>query len=299
MRERLAQPTVGWESRTASLAVHPASLEIEDPTEPARTLDSLLIAPVRGDLTGITTLIVSPSGPLRYVPFAALYDGREFLLDRFEVVVLTRAGTLESPAALDAAAPLLAFGNPDGTLPGAEEEVRALAAMWTPAPVVDRFGATATKALLREEVKGCRVLHLATHGALLAENPEGSYLVLGGDGPAARLTLRDILLLPLNDVDLAVLSACETAVGDRGEGSEVTGIAYTFEQRGTGSVVATLWKVNDRSTADLMTAFYGNLRAGGMTRARALREAQLALRRNPEYTHPYFWAPFLLIGNWR
>jgi CHAT domain-containing protein len=279
--------------------VDPGLLEVEDPTEPARMLDSLLIAPVRGDLTGITTLIVSPSGPLRYVPFAALYDGKEYLLDRYEVTVLTRAGTLEAPAALDAAAPLLAFGNPDGSLSGAEREVRALAAMWTPAPVVDRYGAAATKTMLREAVKGCRVLHLATHGALLAENPEGSYLVLGGEGPAARLTLRDILLLPLDDVDLAVLSACETAVGDRGEGTEVTGLAYTFEQRGTGSVVASLWKVNDRSTAELMTTFYRNLRTAGTTKAAALREAQLALRRNPASAHPYFWAPFILIGNWR
>jgi CHAT domain-containing protein len=300
MREGLEHPDGDWETeRTARLAGRPMPTEKIDPSVPARELYSLLIEPLAGDLVGVETLIVSPSGRLRYIPFAALYDGEQYLLDRFEVSVLTQAGTLTSRRSVPTDASLLAFGNPDSTLAGAEDEVNDLEEIWAPAPMTAVYGANATKERLRLEAGTHNILHLATHGVLLNDRPEASYLVLAGDDETSRLTFRDIVLLDLFDVDLTVLSACETAVGDHGEGKEIAGLAYNFEQTGSAAVIASLWRVNDTSTSQLMTELYGNLRRGETTKARALREAQLVLRHSDDYSHPYYWAPFILIGNWR
>ena len=300
MRAGLEHPDGDWETaRAARLAGRPMPEATVDPSVPARKLHALLIAPLAGDLVGVETLIVSPSGRLRYIPFAALYDGERYLLDRYEVSVLTQAGTLTSrrPVAPDAS--LLAFGNPDGTLAGAEAEVADLEEIWSPAPVDAFYGADATKDRLRLEAGGHDILHLATHGVLLNDRPEASYLVLAGDDPADRLTFRDIVLLDLYETDLTVLSACETAVGDHGEGKEIAGLAYNFEQTGAAAVIASLWMVNDAGTSQLMTGLYRNLRGGETSKAGALRAAQLALRNSDDYAHPYYWAPFILIGNWR
>jgi len=300
MREGLEHPDGDWENeRTARLAGRPMPEQKIDPSVPARELYSVLIEPLAGDLVGVETLIVSPSGRLRYIPFGALYDGERYLLDRFEVSVLTQAGTLTSRRSVPTDATLLAFGNPDSTLAGAEAEVSNLEKIWAPARVTAVYGDQATKERLRREAGSHNILHLATHGVLLNDHPEASYLVLAGNDESAHLTFRDIVLLDLYDVDLTVLSACETAVGDHGEGKEIAGLAYNFEQTGAAAVIASLWRVNDTSTSGLMTRLYRNLRQGDTTKTAALREAQLALRHSEDYAHPYYWAPFILIGNWR
>jgi CHAT domain-containing protein/tetratricopeptide (TPR) repeat protein len=300
MREGLEHPDGDWETeRTARLAGRPVPEQNIDPSVPARELYGLLIEPLAGDLVGVETLIVSPSGRLRYIPFGALYDGERYLLERFEVSVLTQAGTLTSRRSVPTDAALLAFGNPDSTLAGAEAEVSDLEKIWAPAHVTAVYGEHATKERLRSEAGSHNILHLATHGVLLNEHPEASYLVLAGTDESAHLTFRDIVLLDLYDVDLTVLSACETAVGDHGEGKEIAGLAYNFEQTGAAAVIASLWRVNDTSTSGLMTRLYRNLRQGETTKSAALREAQLTLRHSEDYAHPYYWAPFILIGNWR
>jgi UMF1 family MFS transporter len=98
---------------------------------------------------------------------------------------------------------------------------------------------------------------------------------------------------------LAVLSACETAVGDHGDGREIAGLAYQLEVRGAASVMASLWSVDDASTSRMMVRLYGDLGRKDTTRAEALRQAQLALLADPDTAHPYYWAPFVLIGDWR
>ncbi len=298
MRVRLETPAVPWEATrgTVALTANPGGL---DPAASAQALYELLIAPVAADLDGVETLIVSPSGRLRYIPFAALYDGEQYLVDRYRVVMLTQAGALADHEAIPRRAPLLALGNPDGSLPGAEAEVDALQQAWSRKAVSTYVGGEATKAVLRQQVADHQILHLATHGVLRHDNPEASYLLLAGEGPAAQLSFREIPLLPLSDVHLVVLSACHTAMGDRGEGTEIAGLAYQFEMRGADSVVASLWAVSDASTTELMLAFYEQLEQGNGTKADALRAAQLALRTSEQHGHPYYWAPFVLIGDWR
>ncbi|MBU1074437.1 tetratricopeptide repeat protein, partial [bacterium] len=176
MRAGLEHPDDDWETaRTARLAGMPAPpAERIDPSIPARELHALLIDPLAGDLIGVETLIVSPSGRLRYIPFAALYDGERYLLERYRLCVLTQAGTLTSRRPVPTDAALLAFGNPDSTLAGAELEVNELEEIWQPAPVTAVYGEDATKARLRDEVGTHNILHLATHGVLLNDRPEAS-----------------------------------------------------------------------------------------------------------------------------
>ncbi|MBD1903800.1 CHAT domain-containing protein [Trichocoleus sp. DQ-A3] len=180
---------------------------------------------------------------------------------------------------------------------------------------------------LRDNLAGNKVLHIATHGKFESGRPEDSFLLLGtGD----RFSVEQIQKLQnyMADIHLVVLSACETALGGPDHnGIEMSGISYYFLSNGAKAVMASLWLVNDGSTSLLMQQFYKNLAAGTMTKAEALQQAQLSLlqgkvtakdtpqrsdayvtldpalgaqlprSRTPDFSHPYYWAPFILIGN--
>jgi CHAT domain-containing protein len=151
--------------------------------------------------------------------------------------------------------------------------------------------------------------------------PENSFILFGnGD----RATLRDIQNWTLNNVDMVILSACETGLGLKlGDGVEILGLGYQFQNRGVKTTIASLWQVNDESTQILMSTLYDQIKQGKISKAEALRQAQLALMQNKgsgngqtkgnisvqpkageslssqtiDYNHPYYWAPFILIGN--
>jgi CHAT domain-containing protein len=166
------------------------------------------------------------------------------------------------------------------------------------------------------------VVHLATHAAFVVGTPDDSFILFGnGD----RITLRDIQNWSLKNVDLVVLSACETGLGGKlGNGEEILGLGYQMQRAGARAAIASLWTVDDGGTQALMNAFYGALENSNTTKAEALRQAQIALITGddtalgkqrgivevrqrlresllPEVTnrlnHPYYWAPFILIGN--
>lgn len=185
---------------------------------------------------------------------------------------------------------------------------------------------------LRDHLVGHQLLHIATHGKFVPGNPDASYLLLGTSKELAIPTIAT--LQDLRQVHLVVLSACETALGGPGQdGTEISGISYYFLNAGAKAVMASLWQVNDESTSQLMQNFYGNLAKGSstapITKASALQQAQLFLLRGdvpraesadsrasleirprqasqtaltnssaPSFAHPYYWAPFILIGNW-
>ncbi len=307
MRESLSRPASSWQlERAARLAGRPRLGPARDPAGPAGELHALLIAPLLGDLQGVEQLIVSPSGRLRYIPFPALHDGESYLLERFTISTMTQAGAMGRHETLSPDPPLLAFGNPDASLIGAEREVQGLAQLWNPIPVTTVFGDSATAERLETELddidRDFRILHLASHGKLSTERPEESFILLGGKGAETKLGILDIVTLSLTDIELAVLSACETGLGDEGlgagDGREITSLAHTFEETGTAAVIASLWSVNDQSTKQLMLDLYSALREPPVTRAGALRKAQLAMLRGEEFAHPYYWAPFILIGDW-
>lgn len=247
---------------------------------------------------GAPILTVVPHGPLHYLPFAALYDGRTVLAERVAVRTLPSASVLRYLRARGVAGnrALLALGNPDVgdpalDLPGAEAETLAIAERWPSARRLLR--ANASETVFKQNGASFGYLHLASHGEFDASAPLTSGLLLAPDGENdGRLTVSEIYDLTL-DAELITLSACETALGDIAGGDEVIGLTRGFLYAGARSVVASLWQVSDNATAELMERFYDNLKRMG--RAEALRQAQLATKR--DYGHPYYWAAFQLSGN--
>jgi len=159
----------------------------------------------------------------------------------------------------------------------------------------EAFNQQSLRSGLRE---GFEVVHIASHFQFRPGNEQDSFLLLG-DG--SRLDLAQLKRMPsvFAGVDLLALSCCNTAMGDAGSsGTEVEGFGVLAQRQGAKAVLATLWPVADESTRQLMQAFYGT-RAPGTTKGEAMRSAQLALLRGERYAHPYFWAPFILIGNWK
>lgn len=252
-------------------------------------LHALLLAPLEARL-GSRRLVVVPHRALHYVPFHALYDGERYLIERREVCTVPSASVLRSclrqPPRPRRRALLL--GVADSRAPRVRDEVLALAGLF-PEPVT-LLGADARGSELRRHAPEADVLHLACHGSFRPDNPLFSALHLA-DGV---FTTRDAYALDLR-CDLVVLSACETGVSTIAPGDELIGLARGFFAAGAPALLVSLWKVDDASTAELMTHFYTRLRAGD-TPARALRAAQCALM--DTYPHPFFWASFVLMGRW-
>jgi CHAT domain-containing protein len=154
---------------------------------------------------------------------------------------------------------------------------------------------TLTKTNLRQTLAGgsYSLAHLATYGRF-GSDPRQTFIVTASGTAIDLDSLRSILKQHLSEIDLLVLSACETATGDR---RAALGLAGTAIRSGAGSTLASMWSVDDRATAKLMQNFYGSLtQPDGVSKAHALRVAQRATRQ--QYSHPYYWAPFVLVGNW-
>lgn len=270
-----------------------------DSSADGQSLYQALIAPLEADIQGKEVLAFVPTRILNYLPFQALSKDGKFLVERFQVATILKDSDLDSltqpPSTL--AGPLFAFGNPDGSLPAAAEEARKVGGLFGQGQVF--VETQATKARLSEVQEQVQMLHLATHGVLNSRSPENSYLILAGDN----LSLSEIYGLNLKQAALITLSACETSVGEFNPGSEVSSLAGAFTIAGAQSphsptVLASLWKVEDRATSLLMTEFYSQLKAG-VAKGEALRRAQLKLLGDPQTRDPYFWAPFIMIGDWR
>jgi CHAT domain-containing protein len=166
------------------------------------------------------------------------------------------------------------------------------------------LGAEATEERAKAIGKDVRYLHFATHGLLDEQSPLSSALALTPPGDAAEgrdnglLQAWEIFERVRLDADLVVLSACQTGLGKEMGGEGLVGLTRAFQYAGARSVLASLWSVADTSTADLMTKFYSFLRHG-RSKDDALRRAQVALIKSAEYSDPFYWAPFVLTGDWR
>ncbi len=268
--------------------------------EVSRKLSALLLEPVAPELATHRNLVLIPNDMLLYLPIHALTladrDGSvRFLVETHVVSYVTQLELVDllTPSMPETNVPLLAVGNPDGSLPAAGREVRDLARLRSGATALE--GAQATKERFVSLAAQFPDVHLATHGVLDAERPERSYLLLAGaDEASQRLSVAEIASLSLGRNGLAVLSACETALGEQVPGAALTTLAAAFSQAGAQSVVASLWKVNDETTRHFMVAFHRSLATSG--RAAALQQAQLTILRQQVTAHPFYWAPFILIG---
>jgi CHAT domain-containing protein len=260
-------------------------------------LYNMVFAPIEAAIEG-DRLVVIPHGALHYVPFHALHDGAGYLIDRFEISYAPSASVFKLCRKRHAAGQdlrseglddglLVALGVGESGTPNIEREIGALAALFPDS--VALTGNHATLENLFELAPRARYLHLASHGYFRRDNPMFSFLKLAG----ANLHFYSLLDLKLK-ADLVTLSACHTGVNRVFPGDELHGLVRGFLYAGSPSVVASLWAVSDLSTAELMSEMYSALRAGATKRS-ALRRAQLRVKE--AYGHPYYWAPFVLMGN--
>ena len=299
----------------------------KDPRAQAQRLFRQLLGPVLPELGRARTLTLSLGGVLRYLPFAMLHDGRRWLVERLPLQVAGSAGAGHA-AAMAPVAPrpksvaLLGQSQASGDLPALPFVARELQAVGAigkagsfPSHVYLDAGFTA--ASLERALQDNSMVHIASHFVLRPGRDDGSYLVLGS---GQQLSLAELAQPRFRFVglDLLTLSACETAVpaGIDASGRELAGLAWLARERGARYVLASLWRVSDRSTATLMADFYRAL-GGGAGKPEALRLAQLRqVRRTappgqrrtrglkaidgpalaPSHGHPYYWAGFTLLG---
>lgn len=303
-------PAADLERQVGRLARSLRAEMTQDPEWTETMCDKLgawFLAPIADELAEADTVVISASGALRQLPFALLRHEGRYLIEHAAVASVTHIGSLQ---AKDALAPryqvrgdqLGLIGNPDGTLPGAEEEVGAIASRFPGAKVLvgeESVGQLKSLAAART------TLHLATHGIIDPQTPTQSYLVMGPDGE--RLSYRMIpgLAPDLGQVRLVVLSACESGLPVRARGADeqglvisINGLAAQFRRAGVETLVASLWRVDDQGTRALMTAFYDEL-GSGKDIAASMRAAQLALLADPATAHPWYWAGFSVVGDWR
>lgn len=263
----------------------------------AQALYGKLVAPILDRLDRSRITFVA-HGVLHYVPLAALHSGSDYLLDKFAVRLLPSASVMHylRTDELQYAGGALALGNPDLGDPRldlafAQEEAQAIAKMVPQSRAFLRKEANETA--VRKYGQGFRYLHFATHGEFKADDPLASALILAKDDASDGLLTVGKLYSMRFDTDLVTLSACETGLGKIASGDDVVGLTRGFLYAGAATIVSSLWKVDDKATSDLMRAFYANL--GQTGKLDALRRAQLELK--TKYPHPYYWAPFQLVGN--
>lgn len=255
--------------------------------EHLRQLYEEVLAPVRAHLPA-RHLIIVPHGVLHYLPFHALVDETGYLIDSFTISYAPSATIFahcqEKPAHVSGGS--LVLGIPDARAPLILEEVRAVAKTLPQAELV--LGAAANEQILREKGRQSRIIHIATHGRFRQDNPMFSGIRLGD----AYLNLYDLYQLKL-DAELVTLSGCATGMNVVTPGDELLGLVRGLLHAGAHSLLLTLWDVHDQSTADFMARFY-RLCQDGLSKASALQGAMIELRER--HPHPYYWAPFTLIG---
>jgi CHAT domain-containing protein len=246
-----------------------------------------LIAPLRQYCQG-KRLIIVPHGPLHFLPFHALRTGEEYLCDSFTISYAPSASVFfacqEKPASVNTSS--LVFGIADKRAPQILEEAQSVAALLPQSTL--RVGNEATSSVLREKGPQTGLLHIATHGVYRQDNPMFSGIRLG-DG---YLNLFDLYQMRLNS-NLVALSGCATGMNFVAAGDELLGLQRGLFYAGASTLLLSLWDVHDQSTSKFMQLFYREyLRTGEM--ASALQHAMQQLRQ--QNAHPYFWAPFVLVG---
>jgi CHAT domain-containing protein len=276
----------------------------------AQALYRLLLSPVEKDLeqAGAKNIMLSLDGSLRYLPFAALHDGKQHLVQRWNMPMYS---SVTKNKLRDAVTPqwqaaglglTRAVGN-FSALPAVKAEMSSIVKTGVtgvlPGEVYldEAFNAARFKDVSRRKFQ---LLHVASHFQFSPGTEINSFLLLG-DGQ--QLSLGDIRTqnYRFDNVDLLTLSACDTGLGGGrdAQGREIEGFGVIAQQQGAKAVLATLWPVADQSTATLMADMYKQRQDKSLTKIEALRQAQISLLSQPKYAHPFYWAPFILMGNWK
>jgi CHAT domain-containing protein/tetratricopeptide (TPR) repeat protein len=308
----------------------------KDPLPQAKQLYDYLIKPIEKDIEAAEAkiLLVYLDGTLRYLPLAALHDGRQYVAERYGVVIYTAAMKDRLVPGPSKPWQVAGLGVSEGfagfePLPAVEEELDGIVrealddsiGVLPGVRFVNReFSKDRLSSVLHE--KKYPVVHVASHFHLSPGTVENSFLLLGGGEQLKVQELRSVKF-PLTQVDLLTLSACQTGFGSTSvkDGHEVESFGALAQEQGAKAVIATLWNVADRSTGELMQLFYSLRETKKLSKAEALRQAQQMFinadaraltDRQPHsrvlvshkgtinpYSHPYYWAPFILMGNWQ
>jgi CHAT domain-containing protein/uncharacterized protein HemY len=297
-----------------------------------------LLQPAEPYLTKKSKLIIIPDGILNYLPFEVLltdnkgigpgnlYSALPFLVKKYPVSYVQSASVLKSLISEKSVAKisepdnkkLVAFGDPvyksenDTSRSSAgnyqrlefsAKEIENIASLFKKgnADIYLRNDATEENVKREGELKKFNYVHFATHGFIDENKPDFSSLVLTQDNNSKEdgfLQATEIFNLNLN-ADLVVLSACQTGLGKLIRGEGMVGLTRAFMYAGTPTVLVSLWSVSDVSTATLMGEFYKNLVKEKLSKTDALRKAQLFMLRDEKFAHPFYWAPFVIFGDWR
>ena len=262
-----------------------------------------LIRPLEQELEAsqIKTLVFVSDGILRNLPPATLHDGEQYLIEKYSVAIAPSLQLTELQTTNKVSKEVLLAGLSQprqgfDSLPGVRREIEQIEPLFTSDVLLNdsftelNFNRSTTQTPFR-------VVHLATHGQFSSKAEET--FVLTWDN---RINIAELSSLlrgdskQLRPIELLVLSACETATGDTNATLGLAGIAV---RAGARSTVASLWAVSDSATVDLMTNFYHALTQENITKAEALRQAQISVLKDNTFSHPFFWSAFILVGNWQ
>jgi CHAT domain-containing protein len=269
----------------------------------AQKFYDLLIKPAEAELqlNDIKTLAFVLDGSMKNLPMAALYDGQQYLIEKYNLA-LTPGLQLFAPRALeDKDLKLLVAGLSESrqgftSLPGVETEINRIKSEISSKVLLNQK--FTTKAIEKQIGNTpFPVVHLATHGQFSSTAKDT--FVLTWDNRVDVKQLGELLqkrnTYSKNPIELLVLSACQTAQGDKRAALGLAGVAV---RSGARSTLASLWAVDDKSTSAFMVEFYKQLAKPTISKAEALRQAQISLIKQKAFKHPFYWAPFVLVGNW-
>lgn len=269
----------------------------------SKTVYDWLIQPIEADLaqSQVKTLVFVLDGSLRNIPMAALHDGNQYLIEKYAIALTPGLELLESQPLTQKQLKVLTAGLSEArqgfsALPAVEAELNQIL---SEVPGEKLFNQEFTKSKIQNAVEAIPfpVVHLATHGQF-SSKAEETFILTWDD----RINVNELNnFLQKTDqrratpIELLVLSACQTAKGDNRAALGIAGVAV---RAGARSTLATLWSVNDDATSALMSQFYQELGKDRATKAEAIRRAQQSILQNPQWQHPYYWAPYVLVGNW-
>ena len=289
------------------IAITSASNQISKPRrlnlEPLQQAYDWLIRPLEDELEAndIQTLVFIPDGILRNLPPATLHDGERYLIEQYSIAIAPSLRLLELQVRDETRQELLLAGLSQprqgfASLPGVKQEIEQIQPLFASEVLLNN---SFTEINFKRSVNETpfKLVHLATHGQF-SSNVNNTFVLTWDD----RINIDELSRLlrgdskQLRPVDLLVLSACETATGDRNSALGLAGIAV---RGGARSTIASLWAVSDEATVALMTNFYQELTKKDITKAEALRNAQQAILNSEQFSHPFYWSAFILVGNWR
>lgn len=266
----------------------------------AKRLYDVMLRPVQNDLTSekISTLVIVPDSALRTIPVAALHDGKEFVIAKYAVAVTQGLQLTDTSKVSTDFKGILMAGISESVfdfppLPSVTSELAGIAGVFDGVTLINSdFKINALQSSV--EKKPYSIIHLATHGEFAGDIDNMFILAFDGLIKFDQLD-RIIRVTKYKDtpLELLTLSACKTAAGDDRAALGLAGIAV---KAGAKSTMATLWEIDDQATSELIVEFYNQLKTVGMSKSEALQSAQVKLMK--QYSHPYYWSAFLLVGNW-